>query len=132
MDVAIRRLVAQRAANRCEYCHLPQAAAPLALFHVEHIVAQQHVVDDSMENLALACPDCNRYKGPNVATVDPQSRQLIVLFNPRLDLWDDHFQRDGPRITGRSPIGEATVRLLQMNSNKRVELRRELQSSGEM
>jgi hypothetical protein len=59
MDEIIRQRVRGRAGNRCEYCRLPQDAAPHLVFHVEHILAQQHVLDDSLDNLALACPDCN-------------------------------------------------------------------------
>ena len=58
MDVATRRLVRERARDRCEYCRLPQAAVQ-ATFHVEHIIAKQHVVDDAPSNLALACDRCN-------------------------------------------------------------------------
>lgn len=42
MDGAVRNLVRQRAGNRCEYCRLPQAAVD-ATFHVDHIIAQQHL-----------------------------------------------------------------------------------------
>ena len=131
MDAATRRFVVQRAANCCEYCHLPQTAAPLALFHLEHIQAQQHIHDDSLDNLALACPDCNRYKGPNLTSLDPATREIVVLFNPRLHHWEDHFALQGPTIVGRTPTGVATVRLLQMNSSRRVERRRELIEFGE-
>jgi hypothetical protein len=56
MDAATRRLVRQRAQDRCEYCRMPQSAAPFLTFHVEHIQARQHIKDDSPDNLALACP----------------------------------------------------------------------------
>ena len=102
MDAAIQHLVRNRAQHRCEYCHLPQSAAPFVTFHVEHIQAQQHVVDDSPDNLALACPDCNRYKGPNLTTLDSQTRALVRLFNPRQDNWDEHFERRDAIIVGRT------------------------------
>ena len=43
MDAATRDFVRQRAADRCEYCHMPQQATPFIPFHVEHIIAKQHV-----------------------------------------------------------------------------------------
>lgn len=132
MDATTRQMVRKRANDRCEYCHLPQAAAPFLTFHIEHVQAQQHVEDDSLENLALACPDCNRHKGPNLATVDPQTRLIVRLFHPRQDEWDSHFEYRGTIIFGRTSVGEATVRLLQMNTVERIEMRAELLKSDEV
>jgi 5-methylcytosine-specific restriction endonuclease McrA len=82
MDANARKAVRRRAGDRCEYCRLPQAAAPLSVFHIEHIRALQHGGSDLPSNLALACPACNAKKGPNVATVS-ETGELIELFNPR-------------------------------------------------
>src|SRR4051812_35908278 len=117
MDSATRDLVIARAGNRCEYCLVPQGSI-LVAFHVEHIIAQQHLLDHSLENLALSCPECNRFKGPNLATLEPVSRQLLRLFHPRLDRWSDHFQYRGPIILGKTDLGEGTIRLLQLNSDR--------------
>lgn len=132
MDAATRQFVRTRAGNRCEYCRLPQAAAPFLTFHIEHVQAQQHVADDSTDNLALACPDCNRYKGPNLTTIDTQAEKVIRLFHPRIDLWEDHFEFRGALIVGRTDIGAATARLLQMNNEERVRVRAELLANREM
>lgn len=132
MDDALRHRVRRRARHRCEYCRLPQAAAPFMTFHVEHIQAQQHIEDDSLENLALACPDCNRHKGPNLTTLDPETRAIVRLFHPRQDEWSEHFEFRGAIIAGRTVVGEATIRLLQMNIVERVEMRAELQASGDL
>ena len=132
MDRATRDFVRQRAGLRCEYCQLPQSSMPLVTFHIEHIYAQQHLTDDSLENLALACPDCNRMKGPNLTTIEPATRQIVVLFHPRTDAWGDHFRFEGPIVIHRTEIGRATIRLLQMNSAERVELRTILFENGEL
>ena len=132
MDAATRQLVRQRADHRCEYCHLPQAAALMLTFHIEHIHAQQHVLNDSPENLALACPDCNYRKGPNLTTLDSRTREIVVLFHPRHDKWNDHFEYRGAILIGLSPVGEATIRLLQMNTVEQVEMRAELLASGDL
>ena len=108
MDASTRQMVRQRANHRCEYCHLPQAAAPMLTFHIEHVHAQQHVVDDSPQNLALACPDCNFHKGPNLTTLDPRTREIVKLFHPRNDIWEAHFEYRGAIILGLTPVGEAT------------------------
>ena len=80
-----------RAGDRCEYCRLPQAAAPAFTFHVEHIRARQHGGDDVPSNLALACPDCNRHKGPNLSAIDPETRAVVSLFHPLEHLWNERF-----------------------------------------
>jgi hypothetical protein len=130
MDAALRALVRNRAGDRCEYCRLPQHAID-GRFHIEHIVAKQHQEDDSPRNLCLACARCNLQKGPNLSSLDEVSGEVVPLFNPRADTWDDHFEFQGPLIVGRTSVGRATVRLLQMNQRRRVELRAELLRAGE-
>jgi 5-methylcytosine-specific restriction endonuclease McrA len=120
MDAATRQLVRARADERCEYCLMPQSAFPEITFHVEHIVAKQHRGTDDTENLALACDRCNLFKGPNLSAIDPETRQLVPLFNPRVDAWHDHFRWAGVRIVGQTAVGRATVRLLEMNASARL------------
>jgi hypothetical protein len=104
---------------------MPQQATPLIPFHVEHIVSRQHGGSDDPNGLALACDRCNAYKGPNLTSVDPDTRTVVRLFNPRQDLWDNHFAVRSGHIAGLTPTGRATVRLLNMNATRRVELRKE-------
>lgn len=133
MDQATRELVRSRAGNRCEYCHMPQEATPFVTFHVEHIVAKQHLdveVDDA-SGLCLACDRCNSYKGPNLSSIDPISNEKVDLYNPREDAWHEHFEVRGAEIIGISPTGRATARLLNMNAPRRVELRQEWLKEGE-
>jgi len=105
---------------------MPQQATPLIAFHIEHIVSRQHGGTDDPGGLALACDRCNAYKGPNLSSVDPETGELIALFNPRADVWHHHFAvRDG-YVISLTPAGRATVRLLNMNAARRVELRQAL------
>ena len=83
-----------------------------------------------LENLALACPHCNRYKGPNIAGLDPTSGELVRLFHPRTDLWAGHFQFEGARIAGKTAIGRATVQVLAMNAPHLLLFRFELIEEG--
>src|SRR6185436_1562432 len=99
-------------------------------FHVEHIRAKQHQGDDDPMNLAEACPDCNSKKGTNLTTISPDTDQIVLLFNPRIHEWDEHFEMVGAEIVGLSEIGRATVRLLDMNEDDRVVMRAELQTEG--
>ena len=125
MDAATRTIVRGRAEGRCEYCHLPELATPFIPFHLEHVIAQQHLGDDALENLALACDRCNAFKGPNLSSVDTVSKTIVQLFHPRFDVWDEHFVMDDGSIIGRTAKGRATARLLTMNAPRRVQLRRE-------
>lgn len=118
MDAAVARAVRERSGERCEYCRDPESVS-LAAFHVDHIIARQHGGGDELENLALACPDCNFRKGPNLASLDSVSGQVTRLFHPRSEKWDGHFTRRGSLIEGLTPVGRATARLLDFNSPQR-------------
>jgi hypothetical protein len=91
--------------------------------HVEHIIPRQHGGQTAAENLALACPNCNLHKGPNLTGMDPASREVSRLFHPRLDAWSEHFRSEGGWIIGTSVIGKTTVWLLKMNEEDQVVLR---------
>ena len=125
MDASTRELVRRRALDRCEYCHIPQDATPVIPFHVEHVIAKQHGGGNDPDQLALACDRCNAYKGPNIASVDPETGAVVPLYHPRHDAWDDHFAFHGGTIVGLTPTGRSTVRLLNMHARRRVDLRRE-------
>ena len=100
--------------------------------YIEHIVAKQHRGSDDGENLALACHRCNLQKGPNLTGCDPESGGIVPLFHPRRDRWADHFIFQGPRIVGLTAIGRTTVLVLGMNDARRLDLRVELLSRGEL
>ncbi len=123
MTSATRAAVRERAAHRCEYCQLHQNDSPLAVLHVEHIVPRQHGGTDDLENLALACIDCNLHKGPNLTGIDPETNGITTLFHPRRDRWDEHFTWRGLYLVGRTAVGRVTVRVLKMNSNEQLDLR---------
>jgi hypothetical protein len=115
---------------RCEYCLLPEAFALIRPFHVEHIVARKHRGPTSFFNTALACDRCNLHKGSDLVGVDPVTRKLARLFNPRRMKWSRHFRWNGPLLAGRTPVGRATIAVLQMNHEERVEVRQALIDEG--
>ena len=131
MKPSVRELVRQRVGNRCEYCRLPQAAAPFFMFHIEHIRAKQHGGLDEESNLALACPDCNAFKGPNLTSIDSHTDAVVPLFDPRTQNWNDHFVLQEAAILGVTPTGRATVERLQWNDAERLEMRSELLANDE-
>jgi hypothetical protein len=81
MNRALEQQVWERARSFCEYCRFSSQYAE-APFQVDHIVAQKHGGESVPENLALSCYNCNSYKGPNIAGIDPVSGKMVRLFNP--------------------------------------------------
>ncbi|MGD0137772.1 MAG: HNH endonuclease signature motif containing protein [Tepidisphaeraceae bacterium] len=129
MDGQTRQFVRRRANNRCEYCHLPQAGHD-ERFSVDHVIPIKHGGDDSTANLAFACLRCNVYKGTNLSGIDPISGQVVSLFDPRRQLWQQHFGWNGPVLIGLTPEGRATVAVLRVNAPERVQLRQALLVEG--
>jgi hypothetical protein len=129
MDSHLRELVRQRANHCCEYCRMPQEYDVLP-FQIDHIISLKHRGPSDAANLALSCYNCNAYKGPNIAGIDPDTEELTRLFHPRQDSWHEHFLWDGPNLTSCTAIGRTTIDVLSINLPERVELRRTLISIG--
>ena len=125
MERALKQLVWQRAHDRCEYCQLAQENHELP-FPIDHIIARVHGGPTRAGNLCLACFACNNHKGPNLTGIDPKTRQLTRLFNPRRHKWARHFRWDGPVLVGLTAIGRTTIRVLKINLGYRVDLRQGL------
>jgi hypothetical protein len=121
----LSRSIRERAGDCCEYCRLPQSAFPLP-FQIDHIRAEKHGGETIESNLALACTHCNRHKGPNIAGFDSESGEVVRLFNPRADIWEQHFEIDGSQLRGKTAIGRATVEVLAMNDADQLLVRNAL------
>jgi hypothetical protein len=106
------------ARNRCGYCLSPQRLV-MARLEIEHIVPLSQGGSDAESNLWLACPLCNRYKGDKTTAIDPETGEVVPLFNPRAQVWSEHFRwsEDGLRIIGLTPIGRATVATLHLSDD---------------
>jgi hypothetical protein len=129
ISVALRRLVRERAGDRCEYCLIPEAGT-FAPHWIDHIVAEKHGGPTEADNLAMACMVCNQHKGTDLTSIDPESGETVVLFHPRRDRWTDHFRFDGGSIEPMTAVGRVTVRLLQLNLPRRVAERDRLMTAG--
>ena len=113
----LRRRVRRRAKFRCEYCHYPQIAC-YAPFHCDHFLPKYRGGITHFGNLIFACPTCNGAKRlRRIDAADPTTGLRVPLFNPRIDVWDEHFRwsANGLKILGKTPIGRATVRTLRFN-----------------
>jgi hypothetical protein len=129
MDQALVEHVWQWAYSCCEYCQLPQAYS-LLTFEIDHVIAKKHGGETASENLCLACFYCNSFKGPNIASLDPQTGKLGQLFNPQRHHWKRCFRWVGPLLIGRTPIGRVTIQVLCINNPQALALRQSLFDEG--
>jgi hypothetical protein len=127
----LRRRVVMRAERLCEYCLIHEDDTFYGC-EVDHIISEKHGGRTHEDNLAYACPFCNRNKGSDIASLDPRTGDIVRLFNPRLDRWAEHFTlaEDGVTISPQTSIGEATARLLGVNDEARLVERRVLGRLG--
>lgn len=125
----VRRLVAERAEFRCEYCLIPDTLA-FAPHEIDHIIAVKHGGGSTLDNLAYACAVCNKRKGADLASYDRITDSVVPLYNPRRDRWTDHFLLDGAQILPQSDRGRVTVELLRLNRSTRLQERALLNAIG--
>lgn len=126
---SLRKIAANRALHRCEYCRLPSADSFFG-FQVDHIISRKHGGKTTLENLAYSCPDCNRNKGSDLGTLDSDGT-LIRFFNPRTDDWKNHFEMDDSGlIVHKTAMGAATIKIFQFNHPDRIIERNLLRQLG--
>lgn len=129
VPIALRRLISDRADQRCEYCLLPEEFSSFP-HEPDHLIPLKHGGETTADNLALACYWCNRLRGSDLATIDPDTGQVTTLFNPRQHQWVDHFRLDGAFIVPLTAEGRATAALLKFNQADRLTARQILADSG--
>ena len=83
-------------------------------------------------NLAYACAFCNLNKGTDLGSIVWGTGNLVRFFNPRRDVWADHFRfdEDEAAIAPLTEIGEVTARILEFNISDRLAERQLLQEAG--
>jgi HNH endonuclease len=127
-----RAAVVARAGDRCEYCRLP-SRGQVATFPIDHVIPRTAGGTESLDNLSLACPHCNAQKWAYTDETDPDTGEPSRLFNPRFDVWEEHFRWSAAEwgiLEGRTPVGRATIIRLQMNAPDLVAVRRLLAALG--
>lgn len=126
----LRRFIKDQAGDCCEYCLIHQEDV-FQIHEIDHALAEKHGGQTIEENLCLSCAECNRHKGSDIASIDFDTGEVALFFNPRRDKWSEHFQleEDGV-IKPLTPQARVTVRLLQMNSEKRILERKALMKLG--
>lgn len=119
LSEALRQVVRERASYLCEYCHSPEKLSA-SRFTVDHLIPQSLGGTDDLANLALACRRCNERRYNFVAGIDPESKEITPIYQPRLHKWSEHFcwENGGERIKGITPIGRATCQRLDLNDER--------------
>ena len=125
VPVRLQQQVREDAGQRCGYCLSSEAITGIPL-EIEPLLPESSGGLTTRGNLWLACHRCNKFKGNRVEVPDPVTRVMVPLFNPRRQIWHEHFRwsADGTRVLGLTPSGRATVEALQINNAYAVEARR--------
>lgn len=120
----LRLSVTNRAFGCCEYCMSQEKYASQS-FSIEHIIPLISGGDWDAKNLALACQGCNNFKYDKSEAIDPETKTVVSLFNPRQHKWYEHFQWNEhfTVIIGITPIGRATVKTLKLNRENLINQR---------
>src|SRR5262245_4470533 len=129
ISTSLRNEVVDRAGNRCEYCGLSQLGQEAA-FHVDHVQPRAGGGPTAIENLALACVSCSLRKWAKESAPDPDSGEQVLLFNPRTQVWAEHFQWEGVRVVALTAIGRATAEALSLNRPFILAIRAEEEARG--
>ncbi|MFL5342896.1 MAG: HNH endonuclease [Gemmataceae bacterium] len=108
-----------RAEGICEYCLIAEADTFFGC-EADHIISEKHGGGTDAGNLAYACVFCNQAKGSDIGSVHWQTNSFVRFFNPRTDVWADHFRLVDDHIEGTTPIGVVTARILGFNRGERV------------
>lgn len=131
ISASLRRRVIETAQNRCGYCLMP-AEYVYAPMEIDHLWPLTLGGTDDETNLWLACPRCNLYKSSQTQGLDPQTNLKALLFNPREQIWAEHFHWnvEKTKIIGLTPTGRATVDALQLNLEEAVAFRAFIVAGG--
>jgi HNH endonuclease len=114
IPAVLRRLVIQRSGDRCEYCGLSQAGQ-VATFHIDYIIPEIAGGATTADNLAIACVSCSLRKGARQLLKDPETGEFVPVFNPRQQIWKEHFGWKGVEVVGLTAVGRATIEALSLN-----------------
>lgn len=119
-----RRQIAEEAKYRCGYCQTQEVVSGIPLT-VEHITPKAKGGSDDSANLWLSCRLCNEKKGTLIEAMNPETGDLVSLFNPRTQMWADHFtwSEDGIRIIPKTIVGRMTIDVLSLNDELGVRAR---------
>jgi hypothetical protein len=119
ISVELQRQIRTRYFNACAYCRTAESLTGMT-FEFEHITPLSVGGETRFENLCFSCPNCNRYKANRQTAIDPLTEEIIALFHPQLQVWNEHFawSDDGTELVGLSAVGRTTIAALRMNRSQ--------------
>ncbi|MBN4003993.1 HNH endonuclease signature motif containing protein [Nostoc sp. LPT] len=129
IGASLHQLVIQRASDRCEYCCLSQAGQE-ATFHIDHVTPVVAGGKTTADNLALACVSCSLHKSVRQTVEDPMTGKIVRIFNPRQQVWKEHFRWSGVQVVGLTATGRGTIDTLRMNRTIILSIRAEEELLG--
>lgn len=126
----LRKYMYDKQNKLCAFCriHVPLACVPM---HREHIVYKDKHPQWMFlpENLCVACPQCNEYKGTTEVLVNPQTKTYpkvsdeFKIIHPLYDKYSDHIELlGGVLYQGKTGKGIFTIETCHLY---RVELAEE-------
>ena len=119
LNLELRRLVAQRADNLCEYCLIAEHDTILGCA-IDHIISIKHGGSSNIDNLAYCCVYCNRFKDSDIGSIIIDKKEFVRFYHPRWDNWLEHFHLEDYLIQPITDIGEVTARILGFNQQSRL------------
>lgn len=120
----------KRANACCEYCLIAISDTYFG-GEIDHIRSLKHGGESALENLALACQPCNRYKGSDLGSIPDGTDRIVRFYHPRVDQWHEHFElTKSGKIQGISETGAITAKIFRFNEYERVSERLGLMELG--
>jgi hypothetical protein len=101
-----------------------------ATFHVEHVIPRIHGGLSDFNNLALACPSCNLHKSDRIASPSNPITGSVAFFNPRRNIWAEHFDWEDYLLVGKTEVGRVTIQAFDLNHERRIKIRQAEQRFG--
>ena len=116
ISTQLRHEVAEKSQNRCAYCLSQQDISGIQ-FTIDHIIPESLGGETEIDNLCLACWDCNLIKQNRISAADSETDEQVPLFHPNHQIWGEHFnwEANGLIMVGLTRTGRATVDLLRLN-----------------
>ncbi len=124
ISLSLRQRLRITANYRCGYCQTQERVSGVPLT-IEHLFPVALGGTDDELNLWLSCRLCNEAKSMLIEAIDTITGGVAPLFNPRLQLWSQHFVWDSfnTQMLGLTPTGRATILTLDLNSTFRISSR---------
>ena len=121
---SIREQVEKRALDCCEYCQTIMGSST-ERFEMEHVIPLSKGGQSLLGNLALSCRGCNSFKHNKIEGFDSLTELFVPLFNPRKDVWKEHFAWDTNPffLIGMTASGRATIETLKLNRPQLISVR---------